>query len=268
MNLRPIYRPENTQPVHNLRFDWTGWFKGDPPQRENIKTAIEHCRDAWRKDGIEPETFSIEDAKIQIMARTGVQVAPVSFTQRIKGRLMHACRQSEMHVPFRRKVSFRTLGDNTRETVENYIDRQADKSDYVDPRFKRLLGNFTLTDKNIHLSEASQTTHGHYWYNIHLVIVIEDRRFPITKKENLSRLPGACMAIARKKGYAVSHLSVMPDHLHLAVRGAVDQSPEEIALAFLNNLSYVLGYNRCWSWEYYVGTFSEYTLRALRGEDI
>ena len=72
------------------------------------------------------------------------------------------------------------------------------------------------------------------------------------------------VAIAKKKDYEISHLAIMPDHIHMALRGAIDHSPEDIALCYLNNLSYFMGYNCCWSWEYYVGTFSEYGVEAIR----
>ena len=59
-------------------------------------------------------------------------------------------------------------------------------------------------------------------------------------------------------------IAVLPDHLHLALRGAVEQSPEEIALGFLNNLAYVLGQRPWWQAGYYAGTFGEYSMAAVR----
>ena len=56
-----------------------------------------------------------------------------------------------------------------------------------------------------------------------------------------------------------------PDHLHAAMRGNAELSPEEIALAFQNNLAFVLGQRRVWENTYYVGTFGEYDLKVLRG---
>ncbi len=43
-----------------------------------------------------------------------------------------------------------------------------------------------------------------------------------------------------------------------------DQSPQEIALAFLNNLAFALGQKPIWQPSYYVGTFSEYNMDAVR----
>ncbi len=268
MTLQPIYTPNNTYPIHKLAFDWTGWFKPSYPTQEDIRTAIEACRKAWLKDGIKPENFHFKSNILQILTLNEVGVDPISFSQRIKGRLQYALRQIGLRDSFRRKLSVRTLGDNTRNIVEKYIRSQAGKSNYVDPRFKRFLGNFTLSDSSIHLKEASHTISGRYWYNLHLVIVVADRRCPVTRNDNFTKLYDTCAAIAQKKGYKISHLSIMPDHIHAAIRGAVDHSPESIALGFMNNLSYVMGYNQCWSREYYVGTFSEYSIEKLQGETL
>ncbi len=56
----------------------------------------------------------------------------------------------------------------------------------------------------------------------------------------------------------------MPDHVHLALRGDIEHSPYEIALAFQNNLAYLLGQVRFWNEHFYVGTFSEYDMGAIR----
>jgi REP element-mobilizing transposase RayT len=59
----------------------------------------------------------------------------------------------------------------------------------------------------------------------------------------------------------------MPDHLHAAIRGNIKQSPQEIALAFQNNLAYIMGQVRLWTPTYYVGTFGEYDMWAIRRKE-
>lgn len=55
----------------------------------------------------------------------------------------------------------------------------------------------------------------------------------------------------------------MPDHVHIALRGNVERSPQEIALAFQNGVAGHMGC-RIWEFNYYVGTFGEYTMDAVR----
>jgi REP element-mobilizing transposase RayT len=80
----------------------------------------------------------------------------------------------------------------------------------------------------------------------------------------LAKIRDATFKISAKKGYAASTAAVLPDHLHVAIRGAVDQSPQEIALSFLNNLAFVLDQHPWWQAGYYAGTFGEYGMDAVR----
>jgi len=74
-----------------------------------------------------------------------------------------------------------------------------------------------------------------------------------------------CRSVAAKKEYGLSAVSMMPDHLHLALQGVPEESPEEIALCFQNNLAWKLGQKRIWEANYYAGTTGEYTMQAVRG---
>ena len=56
----------------------------------------------------------------------------------------------------------------------------------------------------------------------------------------------------------------MPDHVHLALRGAFEQSPEDVALSFMNNLAHMLKLGAIWRPGFYMGTFGEYNMRAIR----
>jgi len=261
----PIYTPERARVVHALRYDWTAWLR-DGSFPAQTPTALDNCRSAWASDGLELDTFEIRDGSIQCLFGTTPTVSPAFCAMRAKGRLQHALRTAGTPVSFRGNLAIRTLGENTRDIVGNYIGRQVSKSDYADPRWKEFLGRFTFADGATRLSEPRATGHGRYWYNLHLVIVVQDRRYPIARKESFRKIREACPRIAGKKGYDLAEVSVMPDHVHMALRGNIEHSPMEIGLAFQNNLSFVLGYNRVWNEEFYVGTFSEYDVGKIGGK--
>ena len=61
--------------------------------------------------------------------------------------------------------------------------------------------------------------------------------------------------------------SLMPDHVHIALRGNIEESPEEIALALMNNTAFAMGQNAIWQNGYYVGSFGEYDVNAVRKQD-
>jgi REP element-mobilizing transposase RayT len=181
---------------------------------------------------------------------------------RVKGRLQHALRKAGVPVEFSRKVAFRSLGENTDNVVGNYVRGQVVKEGFADSRFSEIMRRFTVVSNDVKLAEPAESNSGRYWYNVHLVWVVANR-FRITNPEKLGRLRDAAFEIAAAGGHRIAALSVMPDHVHAALRGDMEFSPERIALAFQNGLARVIGC-RVWQDGYYVGTFSEYDLDVIR----
>ena len=130
------------------------------------------------------------------------------------------------------------------------------------PRFRETMRIFTVVADDVRLAEPSESNSGRYWYDLHLVLVAANR-FRITAPEQLGRMRDAALAVAVEGGHRIAALSVMPDHVHMALRGNIERSPEEIALAFQNRLSRAAGC-RVWQDGFYVGTFSEYDLDVIR----
>jgi REP element-mobilizing transposase RayT len=148
--------------------------------------------------------------------------------------------------------------------VEAYIRGQVAHYDVADARFREGLKRFTVVRPEIDLSLPSETNSGRYWYNLHLVLVASER-FRIGELAALEKVRDGALRICARKGYWLSTAAVLPDHVHLALRGCIQQSPETIALSFLNNLAFVLGQRLWWEAGYYAGTFGEYGMAAVRG---
>ena len=72
------------------------------------------------------------------------------------------------------------------------------------------------------------------------------------------------LGTARKKGHRLSRLAVLPDHIHAVMGCEVTESPEDVALSYLNNLAFGHGMQARYCFSYYVGTFGEYDLDAVR----
>ena len=95
-------------------------------------------------------------------------------------------------------------------------------------------------------------------------MLVVEQRARVFDRDVLARIRDTFVRVAEKKGYGLAALSLMPDHLHAALRGNIEHSPEEIALAFQNNTAYALGQKAIWMENFYVGTFSEYDMQAIR----
>ena len=258
-----MYRSSNLAPAFALRYTWCGWTTAGDLRAlsANGWAALEQ---SWQNDGLHLLETKIEEDRILLTFSTKPAVSPVFLAARAKGRLEHALRAADgKGVTFSRKVVVRSVGDNVTNDVRAYIASQIQNEEFVDPRFAEFLKQFTVVDESLDLSIPAESRSGRYWYNLHLVLVT-DGRTRIIDESSLKIVRDGSFRIAAKKGYRVAAISVMPDHVHLALRGVFDQSPEDIALSFMNNLTHMLNLGAIWKPGYYVGTFGEYNMRAIR----
>lgn len=259
----PLYQPAALRPAYQLRYGWTGWPSQKPFPTNVLASVLPDIAPEWEKDGLRVLESSLTAEQIQLTLSTTPQVAPVTLAARIKGRLQHHCRQRGTPIDFSRKLAVRSLGDPTRGDVEAYIRQQVPKEALADERFRERLREFTVVNPQVDLSRPTESRSGRYWYNLHLVLVVSER-YRIGAAATLAKIRDTTGRNCAKKGYAASTLAVLPDHLHLAVRGAIAHSPEEMALSFLNNLAHMLDRRPWWQYGYYVGSFGEYSMAAVR----
>jgi REP element-mobilizing transposase RayT len=260
---QPLYTSQNVVPAYQLRYTWAGW----PTRGQLPATApLDQLAPLWEQDGLRLLEHKWSSESVQLTFSTRPDVSPVFLAARAKGRLQHAMhRTNARFAVFSRKVSVRALGENTTQQVLAYIAAQVGKEHFVDRRFEESMKEFTVVCRDVDLAKPTESARGRYWYNLHVVLVAEGR-CPTTDRSVLARIRDGCFQIAKKKGYAIGGLSVMPDHLHVALRGAIQQSPQETALAFQNNLAWLLGQVRIWRDGFYAGTFGEYDMGAIRAE--
>ncbi len=264
MTPTPLYRPDNIDsPSFKLRYTWTGW-----PSTGSFPTQPDTCffdtlSSTWEADGIRLLEKLWHPDQLQFTCSVLPTVAPTLFTARVKARLQYALRIAGTRIEFSRKVAFRSLGENKREEVEGYIANQVAKAQFIDPRFAELIARYTHVNDYVSLREPTATNRGRYWYDLHLVLVTEHReRF--VDEVSLNRIKQLCEKNALKKDYWLGSISVMPDHVHITLRGNVEESPETIALGFMNNIAFAFGQQPVLRPSYYVGTFGEYDMGAVR----
>ncbi len=261
-SILPLYDPDSSSPAFQLRFAWTGWPSGGRFD-QTLPEFIEETRPAWETDGLRVLQHNWTSERIQILFSATPDVSPLVVATRAKGRLDHAIRTAGKTLPFSRKVSLRSVGDNTREDIEAYISQQVSRERFVDPRFAEMLSRFTTTASDVDLSQPAETARGRYWFNLHIVLVTEER-YRFTDSKTLQQIFDGVFRIARNKTHLISSLSVMPDHVHLALRPKIDEAPAQVARSYQNNLAYFLNRGRIWEDSFYAGTFGEYTMQAIR----
>jgi REP element-mobilizing transposase RayT len=257
----PHYTPAELAAAFHLRYSWTAWPAVTQHFPGHLDRLLEQLTPAWEADGLRLLEYRCRPDLVQVLASVLPTIAPVFCAQRMKGRLEHALRQSGTPVSFSRKLSVTSVGRNCRGQIERYIQEQVAHHRFVDPSWRARLSELMVVDPKVDLAQPTETTRGRYWFNLHLVL-ITDWRVPISSFATLLDLRDRALLIAQEQGYLVSRLALVPDHLHIALRGPPDVSPEQIALTYLNELADVHG--RLWKAGYYAGTFGEYGMAAIR----
>ena len=260
---QPLYTDENVNPAYEVRYDWTGWPSAGPFPDAPPAGLFDMLRPLWESDGLRLLEHRWTSELIHLTFSATPHVSPVLCAARSKGRAQHGLRKLGRPAKFSRKVSLRTIGHNHREMVEKYIRSQVARGELADPRYARKLQRLIIENRDVDLSQPTCTKSGRYWYNLHVVLVTECRH-RVYAAELLSRIRDGCLAVAEKRGFQISTGSILPDHVHLALRGDIERSPHEIVLCFQNNLAYLLGQRRLWMDTYYVGTFGEYDMKVVR----
>ena len=264
MRSQPLYDPKAADAAYQLRYSWSGW-PSDRSFSTQPTSLIDDTKPHWERDGLRVLEYRWTDELVQILFSATPNLSPEVVAARAKGRLDHSLRAAGITMPFSRKVALRAVGDNTRQDVEAYIQRQVGKERFCDPRFAHLMQDLTIVDSEVDLSQPAESARGRYWCNLHLVLVV-DKHSRIHDVTVLRALRDAFFKVAAKKGRVASRLAVMQDHLHAAIRGTPHESPLDIVFAYQNNLAYMTNQGRIWSPGFYTGTFGEYSTQAVRNQ--
>ena len=263
-------RTRRTDLVHRIAYSWTGWPKREPFPPLPAGDFLASLDAAWAKDGLRRIADRWQPDLVQCTFEAPPHVSPEFVAARAKGRLDHALRGTGWRGGFERKVALRSLGENTLDVVLRYIATQFDRADLADPRYVNSLAEAAWEDGDLDLEEPVASDFGRYWYNLHLVAVTNGR-WRIGREDFLPKVTAAVRLWSEGLGAGgegrarpgVHSLAVMPDHVHLAVRGPSAQSPDEIAGGLREALNRAAG---CLLFDarVYAGTFSSYPLSHVR----
>ena len=257
----PLYTPENCSPAYQLR-----WSLALFPRAELRPSDawLDELKQASEADGVRVLECHRRAIDVwQFLLSTQPTVAPPQIVKSCKGRLQHLL-QSTLPKAFQRNFSLTSLGDANRSAVEKYVSEQLGHHSVADPRVADRLQRYQLHFQEVDLSQPCFSNHGRYLYNLHLVLV-HAKRWRQASEEFLDITRDTVLKAARKKGHRLARVAILADHLHMVFGASYDQTPEEIALAYLNNLAYAHGKRAVYKYGYYVGTFGEYDMDAVRG---
>ncbi len=154
MQQLPLYQVEEDKIAYHLRYTWTGWASSGGLPDVDWEAIKPH----WETDGLRLLESRYTPREVQLAFSALPNISPVFVATRAKGRLQHAIRTAGGRFEgFSRKVTVRSVGDNTTSEVEAYIARQVTKERFVDPRFAAEMAKYTICCPTVDLRQASES---------------------------------------------------------------------------------------------------------------
>jgi hypothetical protein len=132
----------------------------------------------------------------------------------------------------------------------------------ADPNVQARLEKYQISCPEVDLSQVQKTSHGVFWYNLHLVFVHRERWNEV-RREVLERVQSMVLAVAKKKSLRLARVGILTDHVHLVLGCPFDASPLEVTLGLLNNLAFANEMKPVYQFGGYVGTVGEYTNKVF-----
>ncbi len=256
--LEPIYTADNCNFAYQLRWGVTIFWQR--PVADSLWFSA--FEEALKKDEIRILSWRwLRTDVMQFSVSTRPFVSPIFIIQRIKGRVQYAVRQYEPKA-LRAHYAIRSYGTQEREVIEAYIAKQPSKHPMATQRSQQVFEELAFVDSNVDLSIAHKTEHGDIWYNLHIVLVHEDRWRDVDAVR-LKSTRDIILRCATRKNWRLSRCAILADHLHAALGCQVTDSPQQVVLTLMNNIAWVYGMKPILCHSAFLGTFGEYDQRAI-----
>lgn len=161
-----------------------------------------------------------------------------------------------------------TIGKMRLDAVREYLAQQGEHHGYAYRVLPPVYG-YRATNPII-----LRSSHAAFNLNYHLVFATYRRKGVFTSGLG-QELTEYWFKVAAKRGFAIDQLSVVPDHIHLLMRGSPSASVEECALSLLNNAQHYIaqhyprlliddGLNQLWQTSAYAGTCGKVSTSLMK----
>lgn len=257
--LSPIYTTENCRVAYQLNWSLSIFPSNSIPASAKW---LEPLGQATERDGIRILECREQAASLQFLLSTTPFVAPADVVRRVKGRLQHLVRDMAPKA-FRRNYRIESVGEVNHSVLQDYVARQPQRHMMADQRLQGLIEDCQHHDPSVNLGQIRYSSHGQFIYNLQLVFENADHLHDISEET----LRASCNMVVRasaKKGYLLSRIGILTNHIHLLVGCRMTESPISVGLGYLNNLAFALEMKPAFEFSFYAGTFTNYDRGAIR----
>jgi REP element-mobilizing transposase RayT len=256
----PLYTAANCRVAYQLHWSVTVFARQALPNREAWR---EQLQSTVERDGIRLLEFQLrEAATAQWFVSSKPEVSPTQIVRSVKGRLQFLVKDAIPQL-WRRHYSITSVGDATNDVLQGYVGRQVQRHPMADPRVVDRLVQVQFHDPTVDLAALRDSTHGRFIHSLHLVLENAEHLCD-TREEWLRASRDMAIAACRKKGWLLSRLGLVGNHLHALVGCDVSDVPRDVALSLMNNLAFAHGMKLVYEPSFYVGTFGPYDHGAIR----
>ncbi len=106
----------------------------------------------------------------------------------------------------------------------------------ADERVQQALAAVQFSETTVDLGQVRRSSHGEFIYNLHLVLV-HDERWHEIRPEVLESIQSMIVRASKKKDHLLSVVGLLSDHVHMTLGCSLTESPLDVALGYLNNLA-------------------------------
>ena len=255
---QPIYTPENIKVAYQLLWSLSVFWRDAPFSKD----WLDELKSIAEADGVRilEHRFATQTASLFLVS-TRPELIPQEIPRVIKGRLQYLVRR-QWPKAFQRNYDLRSIGSTTREKTEAYVASQLSHHFPDDAALRSSLADLQIINPEVDLSQHRFAEHARYSCNLHLVLV-HDWRQPETNIETWLRVRTILRNSAQSKGWMLSRVGFVPDHIHLTLGFSPAQSPLEVALSCMNNVAFAHGMQPVLMRSCYLATIGEYDLGAI-----
>ena len=258
-SIAPIYTAENCRAAYQLNWALSLFANGPLPDRG---MWFNDLRQATEADGVRILELRFASERVLLfLTSTLPQVSPAEIVRSVKGRLQHAVR-AQVPKAFRRNYRLESVGSAKADVIETYVASQTARHPVADPRVQQAIVAMQIENPDVDLSEIRYSAHGQFIHNLHVVLEHEGGWREIAP-ERLQATHDMLQGVCAKHGYLLSRAGIVADHLHMTLGCGMDDSPQDVALCFLNNLAFNYDMKAIFKFGYYVGTFGSFDLGAI-----
>ena len=159
--------------------------------------------------------------------------SPKSVTKKVKGNVATALRSYGIRNVWSRGWFVPSNGNISDEVIRNYVANQFDHHRAVPLANPSIMTNCRYHNPD-NASQIRKSSHAAFQYNIHFVFSVR-KRIEFLDPFVGQKLVQYWLSVCRKKSWIAWEIEVVWDHAHLLLGIAPGETPEDAALALLNN---------------------------------